>query len=104
MAFTPVPLSAWPLEAVLGAMDDAARASARRRMSAKRRPQNGATIRPGPETPLWNKLVADVLPLLKARGEKARLARLLGVHRQALNEYLVARTRMPDAERVLLLQ
>lgn len=79
-----------------------ARASARYRKSARRRA--GSTVRPGPGTPLWNRLVEEVRPLLKVRGEKAQLARLLGVQRQAVNEYFVSRRRMPDAERVLLLQ
>lgn len=104
MGFTPLPLSAWPLEAVLGAISESARASARRRMSPRRTNRGGATIRPGPGTPLWNRLVDEVRPLLKVRGEKAQLARLLGVQRQAVNEYFVSRRRMPDAERVLLLQ
>ena len=104
MAFTHAPLSLWPIEAVLGAISDHARESARRRLSRRRINVGGATIRPGADTPLWNRLVADVRPLLKARGEKAQLARLLGVQRQAVNEYFVSRTRMPDAERVLLLQ
>lgn len=79
-----------------------ARASARYRMSSRRRA--GSTVRPGPGTPLWNRLVEAVRPLLKGRGEKAQLARLLGVQRQAVNEYFVSRRRMPDAERALLLQ
>jgi hypothetical protein len=104
MSHTPFPYALWPLEAILEGMTQAARASAQRRLSAKRRKQNGTTLRPGGETPLWNRLVEEVQPLLKRRGEKAQLGRLLGVHRQAINEYFVARTRMPDAERVLLLQ
>jgi hypothetical protein len=102
MAFTSTPLSAWPFEALLGALSAPARASARRR-SRRRANAGGATIRPGADTLLWNKLADEVRPLLKARGEKAQLARLLGVHRQAVNEYFVSRRRMPDAERVLLL-
>ena len=63
----------------------------------------GATLRAGKGTPLWNRLVTQIRPLLKRRGEKAQLARLLGVHRQAINEYFVSQTRMPDAERTLFL-
>jgi hypothetical protein len=102
MGYTPTPLSLWPVEIVLAGLSDLARSSARRRLT--QRNTGGATLRPGPDTPLWNKLVAEVRPLLKARGEQAQLGRLLGVHRQAVNEYFVTRTRMPDAERVLLLQ
>ncbi len=104
MAFTYAPHSLWPIEAVLGAISDHARDSARRRMARRRPNGGGATIRPGADTPLWNKLADEVRPLLKVRGEKAQLARLLGVQRQAVNEYFVGRRRMPDAERVLLLQ
>jgi hypothetical protein len=78
-----------------------ARASFRRSLADKRK--SGGTMRPGRDTPLWNKLVEDVRPLLKKRGEKAQLARLLGVHRQAVNEYFASGSRMPDAERTLLL-
>lgn len=78
-----------------------ARASARRCMAPRRK--SGGTIRPGRDTPLWNKLAAEVRPLLKKRGEKAQLARLLGLHRQAINEFFASDSRMPDAERTLLL-
>lgn len=104
MAFTTTPYSLWPIEAVLGALSEEARASARRRMHSRRPNVGGATVRPGPATPLWNHLMTEVRPLLKRRGEKAQLARLLGLHRQAVNEYFVTCRRMPDAERVLLLQ
>lgn len=87
---------------LLAGLTAPARASARYRMSPRRRA--GATIRSGPGTPLWNRLVDEVRPLLKVRGEKAQLARLLGVQRQAVNEYFVSRRRLPDGERVLLLQ
>lgn len=89
----------WPFGALLDALPPDARASHRRR------PVNpgGATLRPGTGTPLWNRLRAEIVPHLKGRGEKAQLARLLGVHRQGINEYFVSKTRMPDAERTLLL-
>ena len=77
------------------------RASVRRRLGPRR--AAGGTLRPGRDTPLWNKLAAEVLSLLKRRGGRAQLARLLGVHRQAVNEYFASKTRMPDAERTLLL-
>ena len=37
------------------------------------------------------------------RAIQAQLARLLGLQRQAVNEYFVSNRRMPDAERTLLL-
>jgi hypothetical protein len=79
-----------------------ARSSVRRRQGPRR--ASGGTLRPGRDTPLWNQLAAEVKPLLKARGEKARLAHLLGLHRQAVNEFFASGSRMPDAERTLLLQ
>ncbi len=59
------------------------------------------TLRPGPETPLWNQLVKTVRPLLRKRGDKALLARELRLPRQRLHEFLVGRTAQPDAERAL---
>ena len=87
---------------LLEALSAPARTSARHRLSLRR--VTGSTVRTGTGTPLWNRLVEEVRPLLKVRGEKAQLARLLGVQRQAVNEYFVSRRRMPDAERALLLQ
>jgi len=63
----------------------------------------GATLRPGPNTPLWNTLVREALPLLRRRGSKAQLARILGVPRQRLQDCLKAKTACLDAERTLLL-
>jgi hypothetical protein len=67
------------------------------------RERRGATLRPGPGTPLWNELVRQAVPLLKKRGSKADLARLLGLPRQRLQDCLKARTACLDAERTLLL-
>ena len=67
------------------------------------RPRVGATLRPGRETPLWNALIAAIRPHLRRRGEQAKLGRLLGLDRQTVHAYFVARTRMPDAERTLQL-
>ena len=96
-----LPASLQSLEDLYKIFSPTAKASARLR-GLPRNP-GGATLRPGPATPLWNRLVTQVRPLLKHRGEKAQLARLLGVHRQAVNEYFASGSRMPDAERTLLL-
>lgn len=61
------------------------------------------TLRPGPETPLWNQLVRQVRPHLRRRGSKAQLARLLALPRQRLHESLKAGSACLDAERTLLL-
>jgi hypothetical protein len=52
---------------------------------------------------LWNELVQQALPLLRKRGSKAKLARILGLPRQRLQDYLKARTACLDGERALLL-
>jgi hypothetical protein len=95
------PPSLRPLEDLVELLTTEGRASAQRRMAPRRKA--GATLHAGSATPLWNRLVEQIAPFLKKRGEKAQLARLLGAHRQAINEYFVSRKRMPDAERTLLL-
>ncbi len=72
--------------------------------SAKRnRVRRGGTLRPGIDTPMWQAVVQAVRPHLSRRGEKALLARELGVHRARIGEYFIRGTAMPDAERMLLL-
>jgi len=77
----------------------AAAAKASGRKSRKR----GGTLRPGENMPLWNALVLAVKPLLKKRGEKIKLGRIIGVPPQRIHEYFVARTASPDAERTLMI-
>jgi len=69
----------------------------------QRRRRIGQTLRPGPSTPLWNELVRQARPFLRRRGEKVKLARILGIPRQRIHESLKARTASLDAERTLLL-
>ena len=86
---------------------EAAAASVRAAARRKRRPASvhrpGQTLHPGAGTPIWNELVRQTRPFLRKRGEKVKLARILGVPKQRLNEYLHARAACPDAERTLLL-
>ncbi len=70
---------------------------------ARRGRHRGATLRPGPGTPMWNALVQEVRPYLAKYGEKAKLARLLGVPQQRVHEFFLTGTSAPDAERTLLL-
>ncbi len=94
---------------ILGLFDAAeavARAIALKRKKARllaSRGRVGRTLRPGVNTPLWNELVKQTLPLLGKRGSKARLARFLGLPRQRLHDCLKAKPATPDAERTLLL-
>lgn len=67
------------------------------------RQSRGGTLRPGPETPLWNELAALAASHLEKYGDKANLARTLGVPRQRVHEYLVSKTACPDTERALML-
>ena len=72
----------------------------------RRAPQcapRGGILRPGRDTPRWNKLAEAAAKLLRRRGDKARLARILGISRQRLHLLLKARTACPDAERTLQL-
>lgn len=69
----------------------------------RRPPKRGLTLQPGPDTPVWNELVKQSLPLLKKRGSKAQLARILGISRQRLQVCLKAKSACLDAERTLLL-
>lgn len=75
---------------------------AKKRADGKRpRTRRGVTLRPGPETPLWNAVVAMTKPQLSRRGARATLARELGVHRARIGEFFDKGSAMPDAERAL---
>ena len=63
--------------------------------------RRGSTLRPGDGTPLWNALRKHVRPLIRRRGEQVKLARILGLPRQRVNEYFTRAHHMPDAERTL---
>lgn len=73
-------------------------AAARKRA---RRAKLVAARGPAQESFLWDAVVDAAAPHLKRRGEKARLARLLGISRQAVHQHFVARTSKPDAEHAL---
>lgn len=100
--FGPAPM---PLALVEDLVDAAAEAVRRVRTKQVTRPPQRAqlTLRPGPDTPLWNELVRQVRPHLRKYGSKAQLARLLGLPRQRLHDCLKSRDACLDAERTLLL-
>jgi hypothetical protein len=77
--------------------------SAVKHYRARGRKPIGATLRPGPDTPLWNEFAKLAAGQLQRYGDKARLARILGVPRQRVHEYFVAHTACPDTERALRL-
>ena len=72
---------------------------ARRASAQLRRKSRGHTLRPGAGTPLWNELARAVHAHATRFGDKARLARVLGVPRQRVDDYLVARRRQPGQRR-----
>lgn len=77
------------------------RAAQARARSKPRKPS--LTLRPGPDTPLWNELARQIRPHLRTYGTKAQLARLLGISRQRMQVCLKANSACLDAERTLLL-
>ena len=94
------------LDVLLEGLDQAAIEIARRGRRywrARHRRRRGATLRPGIDTPHWLALAAAVRPHLRRRGNKALLARELGLDPSRITEFFVRRSAMPDAERTLLL-
>ena len=77
--------------------------AAHKAWKARTRQRKGATLQPGRDTPLWNELARAAGQQVTRYGDKANLARMLGVPRQRVHLYLVAKTACPDAERTLLL-
>jgi hypothetical protein len=90
------------VELLVYAAEESARA-ARAAYKERKRRRRGATLRPGADTPLWNELMVAAREQLSGYGAKARLARILGVPRQRVHQYLCDATACPDAERTLLL-
>lgn len=86
-------------------MEAAVKTAAKAAKGAQRltRPKRGMALKPGVDTPLWNELSAAVKAQLNRRGEKAKLARILGVPRQRVHDLFNKRSALPDAERTLLL-
>jgi hypothetical protein len=76
--------------------------NARKRAARNRRPTRGLVLKPGNDTPLWNALSLQVNARLLRRGDKAKLARFLGLPRQRVHQLFVERSAVPDAERTLL--
>lgn len=106
-------MSGNPFAAHTGLFDDlvggllaeaaAAVLDARERARLRSRRKVGATLRPGKATPLWNELRKTLRIATAKRGEQVKLARVLGLPRQRVNNYLTRGKQMPDAERTLLM-
>lgn len=96
-------LRAWsPVIEVLVA---ASREAVARTATKTLRAPSGAfcSLKPGPDSPLWNELRRRVASQLNRHGQKVLLARYLGISRQRLHLLVKAGSAMPDAERTLLL-
>jgi hypothetical protein len=89
-----------PLALALDAAVSAGIRAGKRAISRRRR---NSTLKPGPDTPLWNELAKACAANLRKRGDKAKLARIVGLPRQRINDLLVAHSACPDAERTLRL-
>jgi hypothetical protein len=81
----------------------AAAEAAHRRLTRAKRQRRRAATRSGEDTPLWRILAREIKAECKKRGDKARLARSIGVPRQRMNEFLNHTRAQPDAERTLML-
>lgn len=102
----PMPGHVWLIADLLATLTEEAMKKAREMNEARRfnrRRRVGATLRPGNDTPLWDELRRAVQASVRVRGEQVKLARVLGLPRQQVNSFLTRGTRMPDAERTLLL-
>jgi len=90
------------IDLLLLAADESAK-TARKVYKERTRQRRGSTLRPGTETPLWNELARAATEQMTRYGDKARLARILGVPRQRVHQYLRSQSSCPDAERTLLM-
>lgn len=87
-----------------GALEMAKQTSKAFRVENRRRTRHGGgTLRPGPETALWNVLRAELRPHLRTYGSQVNLGRQLGLPRQRINAFVTSGREMPDAERTLQL-
>ena len=101
MAYIHPQLKVWlEFAGVLAEVADAGAKQAGRALRP-RRSGNYSTVRPGPETPMWNACVTVLREELKTHGTKVRLARYLGIPKQRVTDYLANKSRMPDAETLL---
>lgn len=103
---TPIPARFRDWMEFAGLLEELARdtiKAARKNYKVRTRVKRGATLRPGPSTPLWNELAKRAAQELTRYGDKAKLARTLGLPRQRVHQLLIEESATPDAERTLLL-
>ena len=98
----PAPMNV-PAELAVLLMETAIKAIRSSAGPARKRPRKGQTLRPGPDSPLWNALSSAARAQCKARGDRVKVGRILGLPRQRITEMLRSRKHLPDAERTLML-
>jgi hypothetical protein len=93
------------LELAIDSLIDAARETGLQtaKLVRDRHKKSFRTLKPGPDTPLWNELRRRVAGQVVKRGEQSILARFLGIPRQRVHLIIKAGSASPDAERTLLL-
>lgn len=101
--YTPRGIEFW---SILEPAFEAAAEIASRRIHQALRPRRKAgykTRKPGYDTPFWNVCATMIKRELRPYGSKVQLARYLGIPKQRLQDFLKARSRLPDAELTLRL-
>jgi hypothetical protein len=88
---------------VLVEIAEAAGGSLARATARPSRNDRNRVRRPGPTTPLWNACADLIHAELRTKNAKVLLARYLGIPKQRLTDFVVTRTRLPDAELALQL-
>lgn len=63
----------------------------------------GQALHAGVDTPMWNALAAALKAECRRRGDQTRLARMVGLPRQRMHNFLHGNGGLPDAERTLML-
>jgi len=74
-----------------------------RARKATREARPGQALFAGVNTPLWNALALALKSECRKRGDQVKLARMVGLSRQRMNNFLHGKGGLPDAERTLVL-
>jgi hypothetical protein len=70
---------------------------------ASRQARPGQALFAGVNTPLWNALASALKSECRKRGDQVKLARMVGLSRQRMSNFLHGKGGLPDAERALVL-
>ena len=89
-------------QGVMAIGDSVEKRRARGRKAA-REARPGQALFAGVNTPLWNALALALKSECRKRGDQVKLARMVGLPRQRMNNFLHGKGGLPDAERTLVL-